>query len=140
MKSAPVPEADESLWAALAGLPSPSETNLVLEMICPPSRCLEALAAARAATESLGAPLLAASPGLGSVRVALPASDEETVRPALDLLRAIARTRGGTLRRLPPGSGEPLEQAPGPLTTLTRRLKEAWDPAGILPRLNDMRY
>jgi hypothetical protein len=130
----------EALWPALADLPQPGPATRVLEMACPPSRCLEALAACAAATAGLGDPVLTASPGLGSLRVSLPALADDSLHATLALLRTIARTRGGALRRLPPGSGEPLEQAEPPLAALTRRLKQAWDPAGILPSLKDMRY
>ncbi len=128
-------QASESLISALPDLPAGSGNSPVLELTCSPSRCLEVMEAVCEATGVLGLPLLTASPGLGSVRIGLPSRDYETLRPVLDLLSAVAQTRGGVLRRLSPTWGEPLERTSSPLTVLQERLKAAWDPAGILPSL-----
>lgn len=125
----------EELISTLADWPRASWSSPVLELTCSPSRCLEVMEVVRGATEKLGTSLLTASPALGSVRVSLPAAQDESFRPILDLLRTIARTRGGGLRRLSPGGGGLVEEMPPPLAALHARLKAAWDPAGILPSL-----
>lgn len=129
-----------STWDTIAALPSADDDAVALELSCPPSRCLEVLAAAQEVMRGRGAAVLAASPGLGNVRVGLPRSEGDSLGPVLDLLLTLTRTRGGSIRPLPPGHGLPLDSAPAPLVALTRRLKAAWDPVGILPSLTDLHY
>jgi len=134
-------EREADLWPRLANLPEVAGGGEAVEITCRPSRCLEAMAAVAGATAPLEQPvLLSAAPGAGSLVVGLPPADPEALAGMLSLLRTIAETRGGLARRLPLRMGKPLSRAPAGLSRLQARLKQAFDPGGVLPRLRDLIY
>jgi FAD/FMN-containing dehydrogenase len=121
----------EPFWQEALASPVASR-HLTVRLTVLPSRLAEALAS----LEALGPTLVVAFPTVGHIYARWP--EEADARAVVGQALAVARAVGGTgvVHSWPwLAAGAPLDDVwgpPPPSAALMRRVKEAWDPAGVL--------
>ena len=122
-------EMDQSIWQRLRNIEETMETTpIVVRLSCLPGKVAEVWSEARSIIDQAAGAVMHATPSLGICRCVLPPSVEMNV---VDRLAHLAARPTVIFERLPKNAWETL--APSVVADpLSRRVKNAFDPLGIL--------